>query len=136
MVFVKSFLISLVFAIIVGCSSNDPMVDASKTVIQKTKVTIANRSFNFGTISLEDSITYSYPVINSGNKNLIIKNVKTSCGCTAPEWEKKPIAPGDSTLIKVKFNPVSTGYNEKTIVINCNVDSSFIVLYLRGTVVK
>ena len=49
---------------------------------------------------------------------------------------KKPIAPGDSTLIKVKFNPVSTGYNEKTIVINCNVDSSFIVLYLRGTVVK
>jgi len=112
------------------------MVDASKTVIQKTKVTIANRSFNFGTISLEDSITYSYPVINSGNKNLIIKNVKTSCGCTAPEWEKKPIAPGDSTLIKVKFNPVSTGYNEKTIVINCNVDSSFIVLYLRGTVVK
>jgi hypothetical protein len=42
---------------------------------------------------------------NTGAQPLVIQMVNASCGCTMPEWEKQPIAPGKSTEIKVKITP-------------------------------
>lgn len=52
-------------------------------------------------------------VKNTGDKPLIISNVRPSCGCTTPDWTKDPIMPGKTGEIKVHYNtnivgPVTT----------------------------
>jgi hypothetical protein len=42
--------------------------------------------------------------VNDGDQPLIIQNIKTSCSCTATNWPKEPIQPGDSSSITVVFN--------------------------------
>jgi hypothetical protein len=60
--------------------------------------------------------------------------VNASCGCTVPEWEKQPIAPGQCTEIKVKITPEEKGYFDKTITVHCNAEDAPISLKVRGMV--
>jgi len=44
-------------------------------------------------------------VKNTGNADLIIEKVSVSCECTRAELEKNTIPPGESTELRVKFDP-------------------------------
>lgn len=62
--------------------------------------------WDFGTI--EESrgpVSHSFEVINSGDAPLVILNASASCGCTRPEYPKKPIQAGKKDRIKVTYNP-------------------------------
>ena len=65
---------------------------------------IENPSYNFGDIEQGKIVEHSFNIKNNGNLPLIISNVITTCGCTAPEWPKEPIAPNNSTSIKIVFD--------------------------------
>jgi len=41
---------------------------------------------------------------NNGKSELIIRNIRSSCGCTAVAPSTKVIGPGESAPIKVTFN--------------------------------
>jgi len=45
---------------------------------------------------------------NIGSKNITIKNVHTSCGCTVASVSDSLIPPGKKTTVRIEFNP--TGY--------------------------
>ena len=62
---------------------------------------------DFGDIQQGEKVTYIFKFINSGTESLVISNVLTTCGCTAPTWPKEPVKPNDKGEIKVMFN--STG---------------------------
>lgn len=47
----------------------------------------------------------NYLFRNTGQGPLTITQVKTSCGCTVPELEKKTYMPGESGEMKVTFDP-------------------------------
>ena len=51
---------------------------------------ISQREVNFPKI-VKDSIQYSFPLKNVGNKKLLINAVNVSCGCTSVEYTKQPI---------------------------------------------
>jgi len=59
---------------------------------------------DFGDINQGDKVEHVFEFENTGNEPLIITNVQTTCGCTAPEWPRDPVAPGQSSKIKVVFN--------------------------------
>jgi hypothetical protein len=71
---------------------------------------------------------------NTGTNPLVIQHVESSCGCTVPEWEKKPIASGKSTEIKVKITPEKSEYFNKTITVHCNTEEEKVVLKIKGMV--
>ncbi|WP_303644380.1 DUF1573 domain-containing protein, partial [Bacteroides caecimuris] len=50
----------------------------------------------------------------------IIHNVITTCGCTVPVWNRKPIASNTRDSISVKFKSNYTGVSHKTIIIEGN----------------
>ncbi|WP_018628324.1 DUF1573 domain-containing protein [Niabella aurantiaca] len=50
-----------------------------------------------------DSAAMVYRFINTGNKPLIISDVKAGCGCTTPEWPKEPVLPGKKGVIRAVF---------------------------------
>jgi hypothetical protein len=45
--------------------------------------------------------------------DLILTNVRSSCGCTVPSWPKEPLAPGQSSVIQVKYNTQRIGLISK-----------------------
>jgi hypothetical protein len=71
---------------------------------------------------------------NIGAQPLVIQMVNASCGCTVPEWEKQPIAPGKSTEIKIRITPEEKGYFDKTVTVYVNTEVGRIVLKVSGMV--
>lgn len=72
-----------------------------------------NHEFDFGSIPGKTPVEHSFKLINKGKSDLLIRKVTASCGCTAVQPAKTVIAPGDTALIKVKFNPAGREGNQK-----------------------
>jgi hypothetical protein len=65
----------------------------------------------------------SYTVKNTGNAPLLIGDVHTSCGCTAPSFPKAPIAPGATGVVTLEFNSAGKeGKVEKNALVELNAD--------------
>lgn len=61
-------------------------------------------SWDFGRIKEGERVEHSFKFKNVGTEELVISNVTSSCGCTAPNWPRNPIKPGEEGKIKVEFN--------------------------------
>ena len=70
-------------------------------------MTFVEESHDFGDIYQGDKVEYIFNFENTGDTPLIITNIKVTCGCTATDWSREPILPGEESSITVKFN--STG---------------------------
>jgi len=92
--------------------------------------------YDFGEIEESGGpVNHNFNYVNSGYVPLIINNVKTSCGCTTPEWTKEPVMPGLMGTIAVLYNPRSRpGPFDKSITIKSNAEQSTVVLRIKGTV--
>jgi hypothetical protein len=90
---------------------------------------------NFGKIPQGKPVYYTFEVTNSGNTELKLDNVQASCGCTTPEWNRDPIAPGATAQIKVGFNAAVEGDFQKFITITYNTNQTK-QLTIKGTVWK
>ena len=83
------------------------------------------RSFDFGDIKQGDKVNHTFMVKNTGKRELIIRDVKTSCGCTAVTPQKRNIAPGESVPLKVTFNSMGKrGRQNKSITVITNDPSN------------
>ena len=72
--------------------------------LSNAKIEFSEKQFDFGDIIKGESITHKFKFTNTGTEPLIILNVQTTCGCTAPQWPKSPIPPGEAGEIQVFFN--------------------------------
>lgn len=77
-------------------------------------------TIDYGTVDKGADPYRSFKFTNTGNEPLIIKDAKGSCGCTAPEWPKEPIMPGEASVIKVKYDTQRVGPFTKTVSITTN----------------
>ncbi len=101
-----------------------------------TTVQVIDTAYNFDKVTEGEIVTYNYRFVNTGKKPLIVTNASASCGCTVPEKPEKPIAPGDTGFIKVKFNSEHrVGMAHKTVTVSSNAEPAFPELLLRGEVV-
>ncbi|MCB0794476.1 MAG: DUF1573 domain-containing protein [Flavobacteriales bacterium] len=93
-------------------------------------------SIDMGRMSQGTSIEREFRFINRGGSDLIIADVRGSCGCTVgKEWPKHPIRPGEGGAIAVEFNSEGrSGIQEKTVTVVANTVPSTTVLFLRGEV--
>lgn len=91
---------------------------------------------DFGTITEEGGpVTYRFEFTNTGGAPLIISNVTTSCGCTAPSWSREPVLPGAKGFVSATYDPKNRpGKFEKTITIVSNADKSPVILHISGEV--
>jgi hypothetical protein len=101
---------------------------------QTTQISMAERTFDFGTISKKDTVVHRFSFVNTGRQDLIIAGAESGCGCTTSSWSQAPVAPGDSGYVEARFIPVDTGFVRKSVVMKANTDSSFTVFYVQGNV--
>lgn len=91
---------------------------------------------DFGKVMQGEKAEYDFRFSNTGKEPLIISDVRSSCGCTVPEWPKNPILPGNSSVIKVKYNSNNAGIINKQVTIISNSMNSPTVLRIAGSVEK
>ena len=90
---------------------------------------------DYGTIENGANGTCVFTVTNTGNAPLIISLCKGSCGCTVPACPEKPIAPGASAEITVKYDTKRTGPFHKSVTITSNaVNTPTKVVKIKGSV--
>lgn len=98
-------------------------------------ITFDRTTYEYGQIKPNSDGTRFFTVTNTGDKPLIISNVKPSCGCTTPEFSQDPIAPGKSAKIKVGYNTASVSpFNKMIEVFSNDPVNSRSVIYIKGEV--
>lgn len=93
--------------------------------------------FNFGTVIQGEKVSHSFVFKNNGNGNLIISNVKASCGCTVPKWTKEPIKPGKTGTIEIVFDSANRdGKQTKSAKVYSNTQPNVTELVVRCEVIN
>lgn len=116
----------LILFFLIACSNEVIRNDAS--------IDFTAKQHDFGTIPLKKEASYSFEFTNPGKTPLLVSDVKTSCGCTVPEWPKEPILPGKKELIKINYDAGFPGVFHKTISVFYNGPGSPIELEIKGEV--
>ena len=103
----------------------------------KAEITFKTTEHDFGYIKEDGgSVSCEFEFTNTGNKPLLIIDAVPSCGCTRPEYPKRPIAPGDTGIIKVEYQPLGrTGAFKKDIRVNTNGKEKKVILYIIGVTI-
>jgi len=94
---------------------------------------------DYGTIkkapaSDDPSGNCEFKYTNTGKEPLILQSVTASCGCTVPSWDKAPIMPGKTGVIKVHYATNRVGAINKSITVKSNAKNSPAMLTISGNV--
>jgi len=78
-------------------------------------------SFDFGDIKPNSKVEHTFNLKNIGKRDLIIRDVKSSCGCTAVSPSKNMVASNENVPLKVVFDATGkSGRQNKTITVITN----------------
>ena len=93
-------------------------------------------TWDFGTIRETDGrVSHTFTGENRGNTPVVILDVVTTCGCTVPQFTKRPIRPGEKTTVKVTFDPANRpGAFTKELGIYSSERKKVATLTIRGNV--
>lgn len=86
----------------------------------------------------DDNGVRSFEFTNTGDADLVITNVQSTCGCTVPSKPTEPIKPGKTGKIDVKYN-MHTGPIRKTITVESNavnVEEGRVAIKIKGEVIE
>ena len=98
------------------------------------KVTWQETTFDFGNIEQGVPVTHDFVFTNTTAEVIIITSVKPGCGCTATNYTKTPIKPGEQGSITAKFNAAAPGPFNKNIRVELGADSLPVTLFIKGNV--
>lgn len=116
---------------------------------QEAKVAVANQSVpstnslmkweteshDFGDIEKGKPVTHKFSFTNTTKETILLTNVKPSCGCTAANYTKTPIKPGEKGIVEATFDANSPGNFQKTITVSTNEQGTTPkVLIIKGSV--
>lgn len=88
-------------------------------------ITFEEDKHDFGDIYQGDKVQHTFAFENTGTEPLIITNVMVTCGCTATEWPRDPIAPGQQGEITIQFNSAGKmGRQNKVITVMSNATNA------------
>jgi hypothetical protein len=91
--------------------------------------------YDFGKVTEGDKVEHIFKVTNAGTADLVINDVKPSCGCTVPEYTKAPIKPGEKGDIKVIFNSSGkSGNQDKTVTVMMNTETGTETLKFKANI--
>lgn len=79
-----------------------PMTE--KELAKAPHLRLDEEEYDFGKISEGDKVSKTFTFKNTGKSDLNIRRVKTNCGCTVSELDKKDYKPGETGSLKVTFN--------------------------------
>ena len=100
------------------------LVICAFAVQAQPKIKFLHQKHDFLTIKEDGGkVLHVFPFKNVGDADLVIKNVKTPCGCTSPQWTREAIAPGKGGYVEATFDPMHRpGAFSKTLTVISNTE--------------
>ena len=89
---------------------------------------------NFGDIQKGNPASHEFTFKNTTKETILITNVKPSCGCTAANYTKTPIKPGETGSVTATFNAANPGPFSKQITVTTSDSDVKKVLTIKGKV--
>ena len=134
------YFLALIALTLSGCGSNTAKnVDSSGSGPKQNgtvEIFFKEYEHNFGKVAEGEKVACVFAFENKGTSDLVVTSATTSCGCTVPKYDTKPISPGDSGHLEVIFN--ASGFNgiqTKTITVNSNAATPVVLLQIKADVV-
>ena len=122
----------------VGVNAQTTAAPAAKVEVQNPNaptMTFESDVVDYGTIDQGADGVREFKFTNNGKEPLIISNARGSCGCTVPTWPKEPIKPGESSVIKVKYDTKRLGAINKSVTITSNASTPTKVVRIKGKII-
>ena len=109
----------------------------ANTILSQEKlaeISFKETIIDYGIIENGDDGKRTFEFKNTGNSPLVFTRIFSSCGCTIPKKPEKPVQPGESGTIEVKYDTKRNGLFQKAITVNSNAKTSNIILRIKGEV--
>lgn len=120
-------------------STNDVMNSKSADGTNNSSlpdIKFEEETHDFGRITQGEKVTTAFKFKNTGGANLIISSATGSCGCTIPDYPKKPILPGEEAVINVVFSSEGkSGIVEKSVTLVTNCEPSTKIIYIKANII-
>jgi hypothetical protein len=100
----------------------------------KASIEFDTTSFYFGQIAYSSDAEFEFEFTNTGSAPLLVTHVKSTCGCTVPEWSKKPVEAGKKGKIRVSYDTHRVGAFNKSIYVYSNAENGVKRLTISGKV--
>jgi len=113
-----------------GCA-NDP---EQKAKGHGQEIWFEETLHDYGEIAQDSDGTWSFVFKNLGKEAIVINRVRSTCGCTVPDWPKEPIEPGATGEITVIYNTKLTGTFLKSVIVYSTAGNSPVKLQIKGKV--
>ncbi len=73
---------------------------------RRPHMTLTERCWNFGDVARKGAdVAHDFCFRNDGDAPLVILRVITSCSCIKASFPKRPVAPGESGVIRITYEP-------------------------------
>ena len=128
------FTISLFVCAALSMNAQQPTTSQINDNPNAPEITFDTETLDYGTIEYNSNGEREFKIKNTGKEPLIIQSATGSCGCTVPTPPKEPIKPGESSVIKVKYDTKRVGNFEKTITVMSNAKSGTKIIRIKGQV--
>ncbi len=126
----KVFIMILVFLTAVSCSEKKTNSPGRKAA----RIEFKEALYDFGKIEYGGNGTYEFKFTNKGKTPLVLDNVRSTCGCTVPEWTREPLNPSETGTIRVIYDTHRVGAFSKTLIVYSNAANSPVRIFIKGTV--
>ena len=103
---------------------------------KKAEISFEKTIINYGVIDKGSDGVREFIFTNTGDAPLVISKVNSSCGCTIPKKPEKPILPGESDKIQVKYDTQRVGLIRKSISVTSNASNPSVILKITGEVIN
>ena len=92
---------------------------------------------NFGSFpSAKEKVTGELWFVNTGTEPVLITQVRPTCGCTAADYSRHEIAPGDTGRVSMTYSSrYSIGRFRKAVYVYTSASPDRTTLYLEGNVI-
>ena len=111
-------------------------VGFNSAMAQKTaKMQFKSETIDYGEIKKGSDGVRVFEFTNTGDIDLVITNVTSSCGCTIPKKPDGPVKPGESGKIEVKYDTRRVGPIRKTVTVYSNAEEPTKALKIKGRVI-
>ncbi len=105
------------------------------TVSNEAILVFDHDEHHFGDVFEGEKVEHTFSFRNTGSGSLILQNVLSTCGCTAPVWPKEPIEAGAEGKIKIVFNSKGKiGRQNKVITVRSNAKDGDVRLFITAMV--
>jgi hypothetical protein len=116
-----------------------PAVAATPAAVQApqtpSQLKFEKETHEFGTIEQGKPVSYEFTFTNTTNKDITLTNVKASCGCTATNYTKTAVKPGEKGTVTATYNAAAGGAFHKTVTVMTSEENAAPkIITIKGTV--